>query len=85
MTSILEKYGFKKNGEMQVINNIIVYPMSYFCPLSMLPDDVKDCVNKDTYSMALWTNKELLRERSLIVRFAHKTGLNKIKRKVFGK
>lgn len=85
MTSILETYGFIKNGEMQIVNNIIIYPMNYFCPLSMLPDEVKDCVNKDTYSMALWTNKELLRERSLVVRFAHKTGLNKIKRKVFGK
>jgi hypothetical protein len=85
MTEILQKYGFKPNGKKQTVQDIIIYPMSYFCPLSMLPDTVKDCNGKDTYSMALWTNPELKRERSLIVRLAHKTGLNKVKRKLLRK
>lgn len=82
MTGILEKHGFVQNGKKQVIDDIIIYPMTYFCPLSMLPDEVKDCKSRDTYSMALWSSKELKRERSIIVRFAHKTGLNNIKRKL---
>lgn len=82
MTAILEKYGFIQNGQKQVINNIIIYPMTYFCPLSMLPDTVKDCKSKNTYSMVLWSSKELKRQRSFIVRFAHKTGLNILKRKL---
>lgn len=82
MTAILEKHGFVQNGQKQIINDIIIYPMSYFCPLSMLPDEVKDCKNKSTYSMALWSSKELKRERSFIVRFAHKTKLNLLKRKI---
>ena len=85
MTAILEKHGFVQNGEKQVVDDVIVYPMTYFCPLSMLPDDVPDCKSKDTYSMAMWTSAELKRERSFIIRFAHKTGLNKIKRKVLGR
>lgn len=80
MTKLLESYGFKQNGEKQIVNNIIIYPMSYFCPLSMLPDTVKDCKGKETYSIALWTNPELKRERSFIVRFVHRTKLNKLKR-----
>lgn len=84
MTAILEKHGFVQNGKKQVIDDIIVYPMTYFCPLSMLPDEVPDCKSKDTYSMALWTSAELKRERSFTIRFAHKTGLNKLKRKVLG-
>lgn len=59
MTKLLEDYGFKQNGEKQVVNDIIIYPMSYFCPLSMLPDTVKDCRGKNTYSIVLWTNPEL--------------------------
>ena len=82
MTAILENHGFIPNGKKQIINDIIIYPMTYFCPLSMLPDTVKDCKTKDTYSMALWSSKELKRERSFLVRLAHKTGLNKIKRKI---
>lgn len=59
MTKIFKNYGFKQNGKKQIVKNIIIYPMSYFCPLSMLPDTVKDCKGKDTYSMVLWTNPEL--------------------------
>lgn len=81
MTRILEKYGFKRNGKEQVINDIKIYPMTYFCPLSMLPDNVKDCKSRNTFSMTIWTDKSLKRERCFLVRFAHKTGLNKLKRK----
>lgn len=82
MTALLRNHGFKENGQNQVVENIIIYPMTYFCPLSMLPDTVKDCKSKNTYSMALWTDAELRRERSLVVRFAHKTGLNKVLRRL---
>lgn len=82
MTAILEKYGFIQNGKKQTVRDIVIYPMTYFCPLSMLPDTVPDCKSRNTYSMALWTSKELRRERSFPVRFAHKTGLNKLVRKV---
>lgn len=85
MTKLLEKKGFQQNGIMQIVEGIVIYPMTYFCPLSMLPDTVKDCKSKDTYSMTIWTNKELLRERRFIVRMAHKTGLNRLKRKVFNR
>ncbi len=85
LTELLKKHGFVPNGKKQTVADIIIYPMTYFCPLSMLPDEVPDCRSKDTYSMALWTGKELKRERSFIVRFAHKTGLNKLKRKVLGR
>ena len=83
MTQLLEKRGFQQNGIKQIVDGIIIYPMTYFCPLSMLPDTVKDCKSRDTYSMTIWTNKELLRERSLVIRMAHQTGLNKLKQKIF--
>lgn len=82
MTAILEKHGFVQNGKKQIIDDIIIFPMTYFCPLSMIPDEVKDCKSKNTHSMALWTAPWLKRERSLLVRFAHKTGLNILKRKI---
>ena len=85
MTKILIKHGFIPNGVEQVIDGIKIYPMTYFCHLSMLPDTVPDCKSKNTFSMALWTDKSLKRERSFLVRFAHKTGLNKLKRKIFKK
>ena len=82
MTRILEKYGFQRNGKEQTVCGVKIYPMTYFCPLSMLPDTVKDCKSEKTYSMTLWTNSILKRERSFLVRFAHKFGLNKLKRKI---
>ena len=82
MTDLLIKHGFKPNGNMQEIKGITIYPMTYFCPISMLPDTVKDCKSKNTYCIHVWSSKELKRERSFLVRFAHKTGLNKLKRKV---
>ena len=85
MTRILEKYGFLRNGREQIVNGVKIYTMTYFCPLSMLPDTVKDCKSKNTYCIHVWSSKELKRERSFVVRFAHKTGLNKLKRKIFKK
>lgn len=82
MTALLQQHGFVSNGQYQVVENIVIYPMTYFCPLSMLPDTVKDCKSKDTYSMAMWSDPSLKRERSFFVRFAHKTGLNQLKRKI---
>ena len=83
MTRILESHGFKRNGKEQTVCGVKIYPMTYFCALSMLPDTVKDCKSKNTFSMTIWTSKELKRERSFFVRLAHKLGLNKVKRKWF--
>lgn len=85
MTCLLQKYGFEPNGIPQTIRGIKIYPMTYFCPLSMLPDTVKDCKSKHTHSMTIWTSKELKRERNCIIRAARKMGLNKLKRKVLKK
>lgn len=82
MTRILEKYGFQRNGKEQTVCGVKIYPMTYFCPLSMLPDTVKDCKSKNTYCIHVWSSKELKRERSFLVRIAHKFGLNKLKRKI---
>jgi mannosyltransferase OCH1-like enzyme len=82
MTDLLIQHGFVPNGTQQEICGITIYPMTYFCPISMLPDTVKDCKSKNTYCIHVWSSKELKRERSLIVRLAHKTGLNKVKRKL---
>ena len=68
MTELLQNHGF----------------VPYFCPLSMLPDTVKDCKSRNTYCIHIWSSKELKRERSLPVRIAHKTGLNLLKRKILG-
>lgn len=82
MTDILIKHGFNPNGKKQIVHGLTIYPMTYFCPISMLPDTVKDCFSKDTYCVHVWSSKELKRERNPIIRFAHKTGLNKVKRKI---
>ncbi len=83
MTELLKQHGFVPNGTEQTVCGIHIYPMTYFCPLSMLPDTVPDCKSRNTYSMTIWDSKELKRERSFLVRLAHKTGLNKLKRKLF--
>lgn len=85
MTELLEQHGFSPNGEEQTVCGIHIYPMTYFCPLSMLPDEVPDCKSQNTYSMTIWSSPELKRERSFFVRLAHKTGLNKLKQKLFQK
>ncbi len=85
MTALLIKHGFKPDGTWQEVNGVTIYPMTYFCPISMLPDTVKDCKSKDTYCIHVWSSKELKRERSMLVRFAHKTGLNRIKRAIMRK
>lgn len=82
MTDLLKKHGFLPNGKKQTVCGITIYPMTYFCPLSMVPDEVKDCKSKDTYCIHIWSSKELRREKSFIVRFAHKTKLNILKRKI---
>lgn len=85
MTRILEKHGFIRNGKEQEVCGVKIYPMTYFCPISMLPDTVKDCKSKNTYSMTIWTSKELKRERNFFIRFSRRIGLNKIKRKLLNK
>ena len=85
MTELLQHHGFEPNGKMQEVYDITIYPMTYFCPISMLPDTVKDCKSRNTYCIHVWSDKGLKRERCWIVRFAHKTGLNKLKRRIIGR
>ena len=80
MTKLLEKYGFKQNGEEQEINGIHIYPMTYFCPLSLDYENVKDCVSKQTYCIALFDDKEFKREHCILVKIGRK-----IKRKLLRK
>ena len=85
MTRLLEKHGFIRNGKEQEVCGVKIYPMTYFCPVSMVPDKVKDCKSKNTYCIHVWSSKELKRERNFFVRFARKLGLNKLKRKLIKK
>ena len=72
MTRILEKYGFKQNGEEQEIEGIHIYPMYYFCPLSLDYGNVKDCVCKGTDCIALFDDKEFKREHNIFIKLGRK-------------
>lgn len=83
MTELLEKHGFVPNGAEQNVFGVRVYPMTYFCPISMLPDTVADCKSRSTYCIHVWSSKELRHERNFFVRLAHKMRLNVFIRRLF--
>lgn len=85
MTRLLEKYGYQTNGQEQEVLGIHIYPMTYFCPLSLDYGNVKDCISKDTYSIALFDSKEFKREHNLFVKLGRKLGLDKLKRRMLGR
>ena len=82
MTEILMKYGYQPNGKEQEILGIHIYPMSYFCPLSLDLEHVKDCVGKDTYCIAKFDSEEFKRERRWYMKLGRALGLDKLKRKI---
>lgn len=65
-TEILKKHGFKDDGTEQIIEGLHVYPMTYFCPVSFLPDSVPDCFTENTYCNHIWSDPRLKLERSII-------------------
>ena len=85
MTEILMKYGYQPNGKEQEILGIHIYPMSYFCPLSLDLEHVKDCIGKDTYCIAKFDSEEFKRERRWYMKLGRALGLDKLKRKIKGK
>ena len=80
MTKILEKYGFKQNGQEQDVLDIHIYPMTYFCPLSLDYENVADCISKDTYCISVFDSKEFKREHRFYIKL-----VRKIKRRLFKK
>lgn len=85
MTKLLEKYGYQQNGEEQEVYGIHIYPMTYFCPLSLDYANVKDCISKDTYCIALFDSKEFKREHNIFIKIGRALGLDKLKRRFFKK
>lgn len=52
--------GFEKKNEIQIINNAVIFPPEYFCPID---NETKECkITAKTYSIhhfgALWISKE---------------------------
>lgn len=73
MTKILEKYGLKKNGEFQIINDFAIYPRDFFCPL----DDTTGRMHKTKNTATIhWFNKSWInphrRLRSKITKIFHR-------------
>lgn len=82
MTKLLEKHGYIPNGKEQIVGNIHIYPMTYFCPWSLNLTEVKDCESKNTYCIHVWKSKEFKRERRWYIKLGRKLGLDKFKRKI---
>lgn len=82
LTNMLIAKGFRTNGERQRIEGLEIFPMTYFCPVSFVPDLILDCFSKDTYANHLWSAKWLKRARSPLIRLAKKMGLGNLKRYV---
>lgn len=66
-TNILKKYGLKSEDIIQYINNVVVYPVEYFCPLKMGTNKLN--ITSNTYSIhhfsGSWkSNSKLMRKIS---------------------
>jgi len=63
ITSIMEKYGLKKNGKYQVIKGFALYPREYFCPL----DDATGIINKTENTVTIhWFNKSWIDQKMIL-------------------
>ena len=72
-TSILEKHGFKPNGQMQICDGMKIYPKDYFCPF----DDATGILHKTNNTYAIhWYDKSWMSKsrilRNRITRIAHR-------------
>ncbi len=57
-TIIMQKHGFQGNGEIEKIDDVIVYQPEYFCPMNYLTGKVKKTENTISihYYSASWTS-----------------------------
>ena len=72
-TSIIEKHGFKPNGQMQVCDGMRIYPKDYFCPF----DDATGLLHKTVNTYAIhWYDKSWMSKgrifRNKCTRLAHR-------------
>lgn len=49
ITNICEKYGIKKDNSLQVVNGLIIYPKTFFCPLNF--NNYKSDFSDETYTI----------------------------------
>lgn len=61
VTDLLIKHGLKKDGHLQTIDGIIVYPNEYFCPMDAVTGRVN--ITSDTYTIHWYTMSWLPRSR----------------------
>lgn len=50
ITNILEKYGLQYGNQYQKLEDMTIYPMTYFSPLKMYRQE-EECFSEDTYSI----------------------------------
>lgn len=63
-TEALMRFGLKKNGELQIIKNAIIYPTDYFNPLNSVTGELKKTEN--TYSIH-WYSMSWLSHRQRFI------------------
>ena len=61
VTDLLIKHGLKKDGHLQTIDGIILYPNEYFCPMDAVTGRVN--ITSDTYTIHWYTMSWLPRSR----------------------
>lgn len=71
-TEILRARGFKNDGFEQDIDGFHIYPMTYFCPVSFLPQSVPDCFSENTFCNHIWSDPRLKLERSFFYKIYQK-------------
>lgn len=52
-TEILKRHGFRGSGEIEKIQNIVIYPTEYFCPMDSLSGRIN--ISENTYSIHHYT------------------------------
>lgn len=60
ITNCCEKYGFKPNGEYQVVYGFVLYPQDYFCPINAVSGELNKTQNTYTihHFMGSWLSSE---------------------------
>ena len=66
VTDLLIQKGLKKDGSLQTVNNIILYPDEYFCPMDAVTGKVD--ITSDTYTIHWYTMSWLPKTRQWRVR-----------------
>ncbi len=72
VTKILKKYGLKSNGKLQVVDDLVIYPRTFFCPrdyYGILEDDFSDKTYAQHLFNGSWadeTNRELLEKKHIL-------------------